>query len=79
MAEMIRLTKRFEVGTDEMTQEQMRAIAADKVAEWTKELWASGYRKIEPGIDLEIITPFDLDPRYLIFEATLTAHKREGD
>lgn len=75
VGEMIRLTKEFEVGTDEMTPEQMRDIARDKVAEWTKELWAEGYRNIEKGIDLEILTPKDMDPRYVTFQATLTASK----
>ncbi len=75
MGEMIRMTKRFEVGTDQLKEQEMRAIAQDKIAEWTRELWAEGYRHIEPGVDLEIITPTDMDPRFVIFEATLTASK----
>ena len=72
---MIRMTKRFEVGTDELTEGQMRDIARMRVAEWTRELWAEGYTKIEPGIDLEVINAPDGDPRYVILEATLTASK----
>ena len=75
MGEMIRLTKVFEVGTDQLKEREMRAIAQDKISEWTKELWAEGYRHIEPGIDLEILTPKDMDPRYVTFQATLTASK----
>lgn len=75
VGDMIRLTKEFEVGTDELTAEQMRAIAKERIADWTKELFDAGYTKIEPGIDLEIVTPFDMDPRYVVFRATLTASK----
>jgi len=75
MGEMIRLTKEFEVGTDQMREGDMREIARQKIAEWTQELYSQGYTKIEQGIDLEIKTPKDFDPRYVIFEATLTASK----
>lgn len=75
VGEMIRLTKRFEVGTDQLKEQEMHAIAQDKIAEWTRELWSEGYRHIEKGIDLEIITPKDMDPRYVTFQATLTASK----
>lgn len=75
VGDMIRLTKTFDVGTDQLKEQEMRDIARDKIAEWTKELWAEGYRNIEPGIDLEILTPPDMDPRYVTFQATLTASK----
>lgn len=76
MGEMIRMTKEFEVGVDEMrTEESMRKIARTKISEWTRELWKEGYTKIEQGVDLEITTPVDHDPRYVIFSATLTASK----
>jgi hypothetical protein len=75
MGEMILLVKEFEVGTDQINPDAMRAIARDKIAEWTKELWAEGYRNIEQGVDLEILPPEDMDPRYVTFRATLTASK----